>query len=365
MIDVDVSLRIGNFDLKIVFANNNGITALFGQSGAGKSLTFSLLSGLRRPDHGHIIVGNRVLADVEKAIFIPPYRRRIGLVFQESNLFPHMSVKQNLLFGRWLSGQAHRQEINFEAVVETLGVGKLLKRRPASLSGGERQRVAIGRALLSAPELLLFDEPLAALDMDRKLEILPLIEQLRDEFKVPMVYVSHAIEEVVRLASYVVIIERGRVKAAGSPEQVFGNIAVQLAENKYDRASVLSMQVTGENAAYGLTKLERACGVIWLTGPAGPLGREIRVIVKATDVILTRDPPPSASVRSVLAGQIRAVELEGPLAIIDVSIEGAGQLFSMVSRHAVDELKLAAGVPIYALIKTAAVDERKASMAPF
>lgn len=364
MIDVDVSLKIGTFNLEVAFKNDVGITALFGQSGSGKSLTFSLLSGLRRPDRGRIILGERFLVDTERRIFVPTWRRRIGLVFQDSNLFPHLSVKQNLAFGRWFSGH-HQAEIKFDAVVETLGIGRLLKRRPVSLSGGERQRVAIGRALLSVPSLLLFDEPLAALDMERKLEILPLIERLRDEFKIPMVYVSHAIEEVVRLASFVVVIERGKVKAIGGTEVVFGTAAIQLAEDRFDRLAVLPMHVIGENAAYGLTKLEHPSGIIWLAGTASPVGKAVGVAIKATDVILARELPQHSSVRSILAVKVHHIEVEGALAMVDLKVSTGEHLFSMVTRLAIDELNIVPGDSIFAMVKSAALDERQVSRSRF
>ena len=208
MIDVNVARRIGAFSLKVAFQNSDGITALFGRSGAGKSVTIGLIAGLARPDEGRIVLDDRILVDTQNRIFVPPHKRRIGLVFQDSHLFPHLGVKQNLLFGRWFAPRRERA-ISFDAVVQTLGIGHLLDRAPAQLSGGERQRVAIGRALLSCPRLLLFDEPFAALDVQRRLEILPLIETLRDEFKIPIVYVSHAVEEVARLAAWVVVLDNG------------------------------------------------------------------------------------------------------------------------------------------------------------
>ncbi|HEX3495393.1 MAG TPA: molybdenum ABC transporter ATP-binding protein, partial [Methylocella sp.] len=266
MIELDVALKIKSFDLAVAFANGDGITALFGQSGSGKSLTLNLIAGLMRPDRGIIKLDGRVLVDRKRGVFVAPHRRRIGVVFQDSHLFPHFSVRQNLRFGRWFA-QRGEQAIDFDSVVEILAIGKLLSRHPAGLSGGERQRVAIGRALLCGPKLLLFDEPLAALDIERKLEILPLIERLRDEFAVPIVYVSHAIEEVVRLANFIVVLDAGRVKAIGGPGEVFG--ALGGGWSRFDRISVLMMKVRGENAAYGLTELTHPAGTVWLAGPAG------------------------------------------------------------------------------------------------
>lgn len=364
MIDVDVGLKVGTFTLDITFANGEGVIALFGQSGSGKSLTLSLIAGLMRPDRGRISIDGKTIVDVERGIFVSPHRRRIGLVFQDSNLFPHLSVKQNLLFGRWFAPPRER-EIDFSSVIKTLGIENLLERRPARLSGGERQRVAIGRALLSCPKLLLFDEPLAALDMQRKLEIMPLIEQIRDEYKVPIVYVSHAIEEVVRLAATIVVIDAGRVKAIGSPGDVFGRVAAHaVGEERFDRASVLTMSVVGANAAYGLTQLKHPSGIVWLAGPAGPIGGTARIIVKATDVTLSAESPHGLSTRSVLTGTITGIEKDGPLAMVEIALGGEGNLFATATRHALDELGLGIGVRVFALIKSSALDERKIASVP-
>jgi molybdate transport system ATP-binding protein len=361
MIELDVALKIKSFDLAVAFANGDGITALFGQSGSGKSLTLNLIAGLMRPDRGIIKLDDRVLVDRKRGVFVAPHRRRIGVVFQDSHLFPHFSVRQNLRFGRWFAQRGERA-IDFDSVVEILAIGKLLSRHPAGLSGGERQRVAIGRALLCGPKLLLFDEPLAALDIERKLEILPLIERLRDEFAVPIVYVSHAIEEVVRLANFIVVLDAGRVKAIGGPGEVFG--ALGGGWSRFDRISVLMMKVRGENAAYGLTELTHPAGTVWLAGPAGPLGGQVRIIVKATDVVLAARPPHDLSVRSSLRGRIGSIERNGPLAAVEIVLEGEGRLYAVTTRHALDELGLDRGAPLFALIKTSALDERQIAAVP-
>ncbi len=360
MIEVDVARRVGTFDLQVGFANADGITALFGRSGSGKSLTLSLVAGLARPDRGRVVLDGHPLVDTSTGTFVAKHRRRIGLVFQDSLLFPHLSVKQNLLFGRWFAPRNDRT-IGFDQVVETLGVGHLLARRPGLLSGGERQRVAIGRALLSCPRLLLFDEPLASLDLERKLEILPLVERLRDDFAVPIVYVSHAMEEVVRLAGLVVVLEAGKVKTIGPPGEVFGTFAGATAESRFDRSSVLTMKVRGATGSYGLTELTHPAGTVWLAGPAGAIGGTVRIIVKATDVVLSVDPPRHLSVRSFLTGRIDAIQENGPLATVAVTLDGDGHLFAMATRHALDELGLAPGARVHALIKTTALDERQVS----
>jgi molybdate transport system ATP-binding protein len=213
--------RQGDFTLDVAFEAGPGITALFGPSGAGKSTVLSLIAGLVRPDRGRIELGTRVLADTERGIMVPPSRRRIGLVFQDAQLFPHLTVRQNIAFGRWFAPSA-RVPVDEREVVDALGIGGLLGRRPSKLSGGERQRVALARALLAAPELLLLDEPLAALDDERRGDILGLIEMIRDRLGLPMLYVTHRVDEVRRLASTVVALDRGRVAATGSPDAVLG-----------------------------------------------------------------------------------------------------------------------------------------------
>ncbi len=358
MIRFDAALKLGAFQFDVAFENNAGVVALFGRSGSGKSVTIGLIAGLLRPDRGHIEVDGRVLADTEKHIFVPAHRRRIGVVYQDAQLFPHLTVQQNLLFGRWFASRSEHA-VDVAAVVETLGIGHLLARRPGRLSGGERQRVAIGRALLSSPRLLLMDEPLAALDEERKLEVLALIERLRDDFKVPIVYVSHAIEEVARLASHVVVIDGGRVIATGPVEEVFGPSKVQAGESRFARSSVLTGRVVGMRKAYGLTEIAHPGGVIWLAGPAGPVGRHVRIVIRATDVTLATAKPEHLSVRTVLAGTVASIETDdGPLAGVNVDLGDHAHLVAMATRMSIDELGLTAGNAVYALIKTVALDER-------
>jgi molybdate transport system ATP-binding protein len=217
MLAVDVEKRLGDFTLGARFETSGGATGLFGPSGAGKTSLVSMIAGLLRPDRGSIVVDNIVLFDAARGIDVPPHRRRIGYVFQEGRLFPHLSVRQNLDYGRRMSGHA-ADPAEFQRIVTLLDIGHLLKRRPGKLSGGERQRVAIGRALLMRPRLLLLDEPLASLDAARKGEILPYLARLRDQAGVPMVYVSHTAAEVRRIATTVVRLDAGRVVATGGLE---------------------------------------------------------------------------------------------------------------------------------------------------
>jgi molybdate transport system ATP-binding protein len=362
MIRFSAALALGAFTLDASFESDERVLALFGRSGAGKSVTIALIAGLLRPDRGRIVIEERVLVDTDAKIFVPKHARRIGVVHQDARLFPHLTVRQNLMFGRWFAGRdASTMPIALGPVIETLGIRHLLARRPGLLSGGERQRVAIGRALLSSPRLLLMDEPLAALDDERKQEIMSLIERLRDEFKVPIIYVSHAVEEVARLASQVIVLSAGRVVAAGSVEAAFVTSRVHAGESRFERFSVLTGRIAGMQPAYGLTEIAHPGGAIWLAGSFGPVGREVRLMVRATDVTLATVPPHHLSVRTVLAGTVAAIEREnGALAAVTIELHGRGRLLAMATRMAIDDLDLKPGAPVFALIKTVALDERGA-----
>jgi molybdate transport system ATP-binding protein len=214
---VEIEKKLGEFSLNALFASEGGATVLFGPSGAGKTSVINMIAGLLKPDRGRIVLEDEVLFDSAARIDVPAWRRRVGYVFQEGRLFPHMSVKRNLTYGRWMSGHPDDPDA-FAHAVDLLDIGHLLDRRPGKLSGGERQRVAVGRALLTRPRLLLLDEPLASLDAARKSDILPYLERLRDERSVPMIYVSHDAPEVKRIATRVVRLEGGQVTATGGTE---------------------------------------------------------------------------------------------------------------------------------------------------
>jgi molybdate transport system ATP-binding protein len=220
-LEVDVQHRFGDFALDARFASEGRVSAFFGPSGSGKTSLVHVIAGLVRPDRGKVVVGGQVVVDTERRIFVPSHRRRVGCVFQDGRLFPHLSVRQNLLYGARgdRSGQLGQ-------VVALLGIGALLTRRPEGLSGGEKQRVAIGRALLASPQLLLMDEPLASLDRERKAEILPYLERLRDEIRIPIVYVSHSVTEVARLADTLIVVSEGRVEGAGPTLELIERFAL-------------------------------------------------------------------------------------------------------------------------------------------
>lgn len=220
-LSVSAFQKRNGFTLDVAFESDSPLTALFGPSGAGKTSVLNMIAGVHRPEKGRIAVAGHVLTDTASRIFVPPHLRRIGLVFQDAQLFPHLTVEQNIKFGQWFT-RGEKNALPLDVIVGVLGIGSLLKRRPATLSGGEKHRVALARALLSSPRILLMDEPLSGLDDARRDEIMTLIEQVRDEFSVPIVFITHNLEEVRRLASRVVRIVAGRVISVGTPAEVLG-----------------------------------------------------------------------------------------------------------------------------------------------
>lgn len=357
MIEVAVALDRGEFDLDVAFRSDARLTALFGRSGAGKSTVLAAVAGLLRPTRGRIVIDGTVLIDSASGLFVPPRRRRIGLVFQDAQLFPHFSVATNLRYGHWFA-PAGPERVSFDQVVSVLGIDRLLDRRPASLSGGERQRVAIGRALLSRPRLLLMDEPLASLDMPRKVEILALVERLRDEFAVPILYVSHALEEVARLAGDVVVLEAGRVLRSGPPEAVLAPAGLPLPESRFGAVSLITATVDAHDERYGLTTLGHPAGTISVPGRAGAPGTRTRVLVRGTDVALALKRPGGTSVRTILSGVVRSASADGgAVARVELALAGGEILAAYVTRKSLDELGIGEGDAVFAMIKTASIDE--------
>lgn len=358
MISVDVKLSRGDFSLQTAFGSKSKITALFGHSGSGKTTLIELISGLARPDVGRIEIGGRVLVDTEKRIFVPARKRGVGLVFQDAQLFPHLSVAQNLRFAQFFAAKDGRR-LPFDRVVETLGIGHLMTRRPGQLSGGERQRVGVARALMAAPRLLLMDEPFASIDVARRTKAMELVERTRDEFDTPVVLVSHQIEEVMRLAGQVVMIERGRVKEIGPPEEIFASAREETPSDRFGVGVSLACGDASFDAHYRLTKLHHPAGDIFLPDRV-PEATRTRVFVKAIDVSVARQPPPDTSVRTVLRGKVVSVALtKGPLAMANVELQGGEKLYASLTRMAVDELGVAPGVDVFCLVKAVALDERQ------
>ncbi len=354
MIDISVRRRIGDFTLDAAFTGDAGITALFGRSGSGKTSIIDLIAGLARPDEGRVTVGGRVLFDSQAGIDLAPERRRVGYVFQEDRLFPHLSVRRNLAYGmaRRMAGE---DPIKFDQVVEMLGIGDLLQRRPHGLSGGEKQRVAIGRALLSNPLLLLMDEPLASLDAARKEEILPFIERLRDDLAMPVIYVSHAIDEIVRLADTVVLLSDGRVAATGPVEQVMSRFDLRPLTGRNEAGAVIAATVAEHDAAFELTYLDFAGGRLSVPHIDLAVGAAIRVRVRARDVSIALKPPEEISLLNVFRGRVTEIADEpGPQ--IDLMLDIGVPLRARITRKSLTQLDLAVGKPVYALIKAIAFD---------
>jgi len=359
VIEIDVEKRLGAFLLDARFAAPaTGITALFGRSGAGKTTLVNLLAGLARPDRGRIAVGGEVLFSAEEGIDVPPERRRLGYVFQEGRLFPHYSVHGNLTYGRRRG--ARGGAIGFDAVVALLGLGALLDRRPGDLSGGEKQRVAIGRALLAEPRLLLMDEPLASLDAPRKAEILPFIEKLRDELHLPVIYVSHAMEEIVRLADTLVLMSEGRIAAVGPVEELTSRLDLRPLTGRYEAGAVIRATVAGHDVTYGLSELAFPGGRLRVSHVALPLGTPVRARIRARDVALATTRPIGISFRNIFAARVTEVAPErAPIVDIRLDIGTPAQpvaLWARVTARAAHELGLTPGREVFALVKTVALD---------
>jgi molybdate transport system ATP-binding protein len=354
-IEVDVSHRLGRFSLAAKFTAENGVTALFGRSGAGKTSLVNVIAGLLRPDRGRVVAEGQVLIDTERGVFVPPHRRRIGYVFQEARLFPHLTVRQNLLYGRWFTPKAARRE-KLDHVVELLGLGALTDRRPAGLSGGEKQRVAVGRALLTSPRLLLMDEPLASLDAARKDEILPYIERLRDEVGIPIVYVSHAVAEVARLATTVVLLSGGQVEAVGPVASIMGRLDLAPFAGDPEAGAVIEAIVAAHDHTVQLTTLEAAVGTLRVPRLALPVGARIRVRIRARDVIVAVQQPGGLSALNVLAARVTEIGAgTGPVVELRLDCHGA-TLLARVTRQSVQRLALTPGRHVYAVVKSIAFD---------
>ena len=330
---------------------------MFGRSGAGKTTVINAIAGLIRPERGRIAVDGQVLFDASVKVWVPPHRRRVGYVFQEGRLFPHLTVRQNLLYGRWFAPREVERD-SVDRVVELLGLGQLLARRPARLSGGEKQRVALGRALLSGPRLLLMDEPLASLDTARKEEILPYIERLRDESSIPIVYVSHAVPEVVRLASVMVLMVDGRVVASGSVPGVMGRPELSSTIGRDEAGAVLETKVVAHDAAFGLTRLTAAAGDLWVPRLDAAVGSPVRARIRASDVMLAASPPDQLSALNVLAGIVREIR-RSPDATAEIRLDCSGDaLLARLTWRSVERLGLRSGSTVYAVIKAVAIDRR-------
>ncbi|WP_460451445.1 molybdenum ABC transporter ATP-binding protein [Alsobacter sp. SYSU BS001988] len=350
--------RVGAFALDVAFeAPSSGVTALFGPSGSGKTTVLRCMAGLHRLAEGSLTVGGDIWQDGRT--FRPTHRRPVGYVFQEASLFAHLSVKENLLFGaKRATPRPGSAAIGWDEVVDLLGLGAMLERDPRSLSGGERQRVAIGRALLSQPSLLLMDEPLSALDRNARDEILPFLERLHAGLSLPMVYVTHDMAEVERLADHLVLLEAGRVVAAGPLAVLQSDPALPLAARR-DAAVSLDAVTQGYDPGFGLLTLRVDGGSFVAPGPPAPPGERRRLRVQAADVSLALRPAEASTIINILPARILDARPLGPqesLVVLGLGDDGAGaRLLSRVTRRSWEHLGLAPGVAVYAQVKGVAV----------
>ncbi len=356
MISAILRHQRGDFLLDQQFeTEETGVTALFGPSGCGKTTTLMAIAGLLRPDSGHINIGDAILFDSNKKIDIAPEERSIGFVFQDARLFPHLSVRNNLLYG----AKRKKQEtaaLPLSGIVELLGLANLLERYPYQLSGGEQQRTAIGRALMSAPRLLLFDEPLAFLDEQRKAEIVPFLERLHRNLKIPVFYVTHSLEEVIRLADSIVLMDKGRTIAAGSVESVLCRTDLPLLTQRPDAGVAFPARIERHDRSRSMSLL--SIGPLSFSVPLleNPAGENIRLRILARDVAIAIKMPEGLSIHNILPCRVTEIVPHGKgSSLVRLEIEKAGtSLLSLITEDSIHALDLAIGKPVFALIKSVA-----------
>jgi molybdate transport system ATP-binding protein len=350
MLRVSVLKRRDGFTLRAEFdAPTPGIVALFGRSGCGKTTLVNLISGLLTPDEGSVRLNDSVLTDTRSGTAIPVEKRRIGYVFQDPRLFPHFSVLGNLRYGQRRTLARH--SISFDEVVSLLGLTGLLDRRPHQLSGGERQRVSLGRALLSQPGLLLLDEPLASLDVARREEVLPYLEALRDRLSIPMVYVSHQFDEVLRLATHVVLMESGKVVAQGTLGEVSLRPELRAIVGPDSVGAVLDGVITKTDPARGMADLQVGHGTLYVSLRDVAVGSRVRVQLLARDIILATESPRGLSVQNTLQGVVAEVsddEHEAVLVKVDI---GGAIVLARITQNALEALRLRVGTSVWVLVK--------------
>ena len=349
-LSVQIEHRLGDFSLNAAFEAGPGVTALFGPSGSGKSSIANVIAGIAHVDAGRVTLKDTILCDTKAGVFVPPHRRRVGYVFQDGRLFPHMTVEGNIRFAmRFIQTRQDPSD-----VIGLLGIEPLMSRRPGSLSGGEKQRVALARALMSDPEILIMDEPLAALDEPRKEEILPYLERLRDQSDTPILYISHSVAEIARLADQMVILRNGQVVCQGPTAEILSDPMAMPFVGVREAGSILQATVV-EHGADGLSRLAISAGDLVLPGVTAPLNSRIRIRVLAQDVLLSLRQPKGLSSRNILPVEVTAVRMgDGPGAAVSLRA-GEDHLLARITARAAHELNLAPGVACFAVLKATAV----------
>ena len=351
-IEARFKINRGDFSLDVALAiPNRGVTALFGPSGCGKTTLLQAMAGLERPLDGYLKVGDMIWQGPGQ--FLAPHRRPLGYVFQEPSLFAHLNVQRNLEYGLKRLDQKVRK-VSLAQAVELLGIGHLLKRKPYQLSGGEQQRVAIARALAVSPAMLLLDEPLAALDDQRKQEILPYLESLQRELEIPVLYVSHSRNEVARLADHMVLLSDGRVKASGAVGELFSRLDLTLAHEQ-DAEAVIDAVVAAHDATYSLNYLDFPGGRFAVTGQPLPVASSVRLQVLARDVSLTLGPQNKTSILNTFPATVEEIVAEGP-ARVTVRLNIASvPLLARITRKSAADLELKPGIKVHAQVKSIAL----------
>ena len=362
MIDVDIRQRLGSFRLEVKFALDRRVVGLFGRSGSGKTSLINAIAGISRPAQGHVRIAGTTLFDSALGVDVPSARRGIGYVFQDSLLFPHLSVEDNLLYGHRLRRTSERF-IELPQVLGLLGLEPLLRRKPGTLSGGEKQRVAIGRALLAQPRLMLLDEPLAALDGPRKGEILDYIERLRDVLRLPMIYVSHSVPEITRVADALVVMSDGKDIAVGDVQWVMARMDLKPYTGRYEAGALVETTVLAHDTPHQLTRLRFSGGELIVPRLVAKPGEQVRVRIRARDVSIALERPRNISIQNILAGRVLAISDEaGPIVDVQLAV-GEETLIARITRRSREELGIVVGQDLYALVKAVTFDRRSTGYA--
>ena len=351
LLEAKFKMNYSRFTLDVEMSlPSKGVTVVVGPSGSGKTTLLRCLSGLEKAHLGYLKIAGHVWQD--EGIFVPVQYRKIGLVFQESRLFPHLNIQENLLYGYQRTSPDERN-LQFDEVAQVLNLGTLLKCRPEKLSGGERQRVAIGRALLTSPKLLLMDEPLASLDMQLKAEIIPFIKRIEKKFKTPIIYVTHSMNEVLQLVDTMVILKAGKVENIGSVEEVFSDVRLREVVGGEQLGAVLETRVIEHDEGFGLTKLGFMGQILHVPRQHIPVGQSLRVHIHSKDVILsTVQPKGVTSVLNTLSAKVKKVgELDPEGYSVDIELDAGRPILATITRKSLTKLNLQLGQTIYAHIK--------------
>ena len=349
---IDIGHRIEELNLSVALSVESGVTALFGPSGSGKTTVLKAISGLLHPDDGKIDIAGRSVFDREKGINVPTHKRQVGYVFQDARLFPHLTVKGNLEYAYKFADRGRKLD---RKIVDLFGIGPLLERRIDGLSGGERQRVAIARALFSDPKILLLDEPMAALDEPRKREIFPYLERLRDEAGLPIIYVSHSLSEVARLASQIATLKDGKMASFGATSDVMSNPTLVQDLGIRTAGSVLRAQVEN-HFPDGISELRTSVGSLFIPSVTAPLESIINLRILARDVIISLSKPENISALNILPAKVVSVKKgEGPGTIVELA-SGEDRILARITSRSAETLGLSVNTPCFAIIKSLSIN---------